>query len=198
MQLTCPDCGFNKRIALGQIPESATLVHCPQCKGSFPLASVKAVGTQEGPELTSDVRQQPKAGFWLRLVAWVIDKAIVGLLQTILGSLLFFAGFTFNLESQENIVEFSLLLLLFAVALNIVYYVVFTSHGGQTPGKMALRIKVIHPDGSDIGYSTAAFREVVAKFISGVILGIGYLMVAFDDQKQGLHDRMTDTYVIKL
>ncbi|PLY03929.1 MAG: transporter, partial [Desulfuromonas sp.] len=34
--------------------------------------------------------------------------------------------------------------------------------------------------------------------LSGIILGIGYLMVAFDEQKQGLHDRLCDTYVIKL
>jgi uncharacterized RDD family membrane protein YckC len=63
---------------------------------------------------------------------------------------------------------------------------------------MALRIKVIRTDGSPINYGRAALREVLGKFISSILLGIGYLMVAFDNRKQGLHDKIGDTYVIKL
>ena len=63
---------------------------------------------------------------------------------------------------------------------------------------MALRIKVIRTDGRQINYGRAALREVLGKFISSVLLCIGYLMVAFDSQKQGLHDKIADTYVIKL
>ena len=81
---------------------------------------------------------------------------------------------------------------------SISYAVFFTGYCGQTPGKMALRIKVIMTDGTDISYGQAALREVVGKFISALLLGIGYLMVAFDSKKQGLHDRLANTYVIKL
>jgi uncharacterized RDD family membrane protein YckC len=63
---------------------------------------------------------------------------------------------------------------------------------------MALRIKVIRTNGMEIGYGKAALREVLGKFVSGILPGIGYLMVAFDLQKQGLHDKIADTYVIKL
>ena len=87
---------------------------------------------------------------------------------------------------------------LLSVSLSIGYAVFFTGYCGQTPGKMALRIKVIRTDGSQITYGRAALREVPGKFISGILLGIGYLMVAFDSQKQGLHDKIADTYVIKL
>ena len=87
--------------------------------------------------------------------------------------------------------------MLFGYLLGFAYYIVFTGRGGQTPGKMALRIKVIRRDGREIGYGRAALREVIGKFVSGIILCIGYLMVVFDEQKQGLHDRMADTYVIK-
>ena len=80
----------------------------------------------------------------------------------------------------------------------MVYYVFFTGYCGQTPGKMAIRVKVIRTDGSEIGYGRAFLREVPGKFLSGLILGIGYLMIAFDAQKQGLHDKIADTYVIKL
>ncbi|NIQ94676.1 MAG: RDD family protein, partial [Desulfuromonadales bacterium] len=53
--------------------------------------------------------------------------------------------------------------------------------------KMAVRVKVIRTDGEDIGYGRSFFREVLGKFVSTIILCIGYLMVAFDAQKQGLH-----------
>jgi uncharacterized RDD family membrane protein YckC len=63
---------------------------------------------------------------------------------------------------------------------------------------MALCIKVIRTDGSPVTYGRAVLREVLGKFISSLLFGIGYLMVIFDNQKQGLHDKMADTYVIKL
>jgi uncharacterized RDD family membrane protein YckC len=87
---------------------------------------------------------------------------------------------------------------LFGTVLSISYAVFFTGYCGQTPGKMALRIKVIRTDGAPITYGRAALREVLGKFVSGILLGIGYLMVAFDSKKQGLHDKIADTYVIKL
>jgi uncharacterized RDD family membrane protein YckC len=63
---------------------------------------------------------------------------------------------------------------------------------------MAVRVKVIRTDGGDIGYGRALLRETLGKFVSALIFGIGYLMVAFDARKQGLHDRIADTYVVKL
>ena len=44
----------------------------------------------------------------------------------------------------------------------------------------------------------AVLREVIGKFLSKLILGIGYLLVAVDSRKQGLHDKIADTYVIKI
>lgn len=131
----------------------------------------------------------------MRVVATMLDAFIVFILQFVLGFLLAIAGVAVNSGGSDKVGG---LVMLFGYVLSFAYYIIFTGHGGQTPGKMALRIKVIRTDGSDISYRRAAFREVVAKFISGIILGIGYLMVAFDSQKQGLHDRMADTYVIKL
>ena len=92
----------------------------------------------------------------------------------------------------------NIIIWLFGAVLSISYAVFFTGYCGQTPGKMALRIKVIRTDGSPVSYGRAVLREVLGKFISSILLGIGYLMVAFDNRKQGLHDKIADTYVIKL
>jgi len=75
--------------------------------------------------------------------------------------------------------------------------VLFIGYCGQTPGKMTTRIKVIRCNGAEVGYGAAIFREVIGKFISALLLLIGYVMIGFDEQKQGLHDKIADTYVIK-
>jgi len=212
MQLTCPHCGFSKQIAPEQIAPNATRVHCPRCKKAFPLERVTAAGAGEAvppametpaplvtgsPALDAPDRI-PKAGFWIRLVAALIDAFLVFWLQFGLGLLLVLAGLSSSGHEGGNAAPLTMLVELFTWVVGIAYYVVFTGHGGQTPGKMAVRVRVIRRDGRSVSYGRAFLREVPGKFISAVILGIGYLMIAFDEQKQGLHDRMADTYVIKL
>jgi predicted Zn finger-like uncharacterized protein len=141
--------------------------------------------------------EQPKAGFWIRVVATMIDSFLLLVVQF---SLSFLIGLVINMMgfvSEEN-PAVSIVIGLFGLSITYCYAVFFIGYCGQTPGKMALRIKVIRADGRPISYGRAALREVPGKFISGILLGIGYLMVAFDSQKQGLHDKMADTYVIKL
>ncbi|PLX98743.1 MAG: hypothetical protein C0622_11540, partial [Desulfuromonas sp.] len=108
----------------------------------------------------------PKAGFWMRVVASLIDGAILLALQTFLGFALATAGMMSSGGGQESGLFLMSLVELFTFALSCAYYIVFTGHGGQTPGKMVLRIKVIRCDGTDISYGRAALREVPAKFLS--------------------------------
>lgn len=208
MHITCPYCGFSKNIDRSSLPVEATRATCPKCQQSFSLEHEKKIPDIK-PDTTEELygrnleqiqtstKDLPKAGFWMRTAATLIDALIVFVLQSLLGALLAFAGFsTAGLGHEPG--GIALILQLFAFAFSFAYYIFFLGYCGQTPGKMALRIKVIRCNGSQLSYARAAFREIPAKFISGIILGIGYLMVAFDEQKQGLHDRMADTYVIKL
>lgn len=215
MRITCPHCGYGKEIEPEQLPPQATRATCPSCRQSFLLkreepAQSKPPGRgvntsaamypQQAPATSQQVSAQalPKAGFWMRVVATLIDAFIVFVLQFLLSALLAAAGVVSDGAQAGGLGNLALLIQIFGTILSAAYYVVFTGHCGQTPGKMALRIKVIRRDGTAINYGRAAFREIPAKFLSGIIFGIGYLMVAFDDQKQGLHDRLADTYVIKL
>lgn len=140
----------------------------------------------------------PKATFWMRAVATLVDAGVVFGLQMILGGLLALAGSVTVVGSDGGAGETAFIVHFFSYLISFTYYIFFTGYCGQTPGKMVLRIKVVRQDGSPVGYGRAAFREVPAKFLSGIIFGIGYLMVIFDEQKRALHDRMSDTYVIKL
>jgi len=208
MLISCPWCGFSKTVAEQQIPAGVSRVTCPKCGQGFPLPSQEDAapvrntteGQEEQPvrETHTAAEALPKAGFWIRLVAAVVDMIIVFTLQFVLGAALAFAGVVSLGFSEGSVGSLAVLVQIFSYVLSFAYYIVFTGYCGQTPGKMALRIKVIRRNGSQIGFGRAAFREIPAKFIAAIIFGIGYLMVAFDEQKQGLHDRMADTYVIKL
>jgi predicted Zn finger-like uncharacterized protein len=136
----------------------------------------------------------PKAGFWIRAVAAMIDGLLLSTVQFALSLALGLAGGYGEGESFSVIA----ITWLCSMAVSVTYYVFFTGYNGQTPGKMALRIQVVRCDGTPMSYGRAFLREIVGKFVSSIILGIGYLMVAFDRDKQGLHDKIAGTYVIKL
>lgn len=209
MLLTCPHCGFSREIPEEQATATAPVnVKCPDCHEIFvfnPLPD-PAPGGEEvsvAPEFVFTPRavaeaDLPKAGFWIRAAAAFVDSLISGALQGII--LFLFAGLLSLLlhgYDSDSMVMVCLAWLL-GSAVGAVYYVYFTAFGGQTPGKMALRIKVVRTDSSSLTLGRAFYREVIGKFVSGIILCIGYLMIAFDDKKQGLHDRMADTYVVRL
>lgn len=65
-----------------------------------------------------------------------------------------------------------------------------------TLGKRAMGIIVVDASGQGISYGTAALRYI-GKIISSAIIGIGYLMAAFSDTCQALHDKIANTYVIE-
>ena len=72
----------------------------------------------------------------------------------------------------------------------------FAELAGATPGKMALGIRIVRAGGGGISPGLAVgrcFRQV----LSGILVGIGYLMAAFDAENRMLHDRLCDTRVIR-
>ncbi len=75
------------------------------------------------------------------------------------------------------------------------YEIFFIGAYGATLGKMMMKIKVVTPDGGRISYARATGRHF-AKFLSGIILYIGFLMAFWDEEKRALHDRMCGTRVI--
>ena len=218
MTITCPHCGFSKEVDPQRLPAGAARVTCPQCREKFSLTATEEPAPQEPtleveePSTPASAPAQfitavrpvsaaelPKAGFWIRFVAFLVDTFLVVLIQLALELVMgFLAGVIAPGINQHGQIMLALVTGSAGMVFGYAYYIFFTGYCGQTPGKMAVRVKVICTDGSDISYGKAFFREVIGKFVSSLLLGIGYLMIAFDQQKQGLHDKMSDTYVIKL
>lgn len=68
---------------------------------------------------------------------------------------------------------------------------------GMTPGKRLLGLKVIREDGQSAGFVTMLVREWVGKWISGLILSLGFLWILLDRDQQGWHDKLMSTYVVE-
>ena len=126
-----------------------------------------------------------KAGFWIRVVAFIIDSIIVGVINAIVAAIL-----SSNTTGRTGI----------QTVLGIIYFSYFWSANspwpGQTVGDKLLNLRVTRTDGSDLTI-VQAFIRYVGLFISFIVIFIGVIWVAFDPNKQGWHDKIAGTYVIK-
>ena len=139
----------------------------------------------------------PYAGFWIRLLAYFLDAVFLTILDLVIAVPAFLVGF-FLLRNRTGLflaVMGLAYLLVFAVS--ILYYVYFVGRRGATPGKKILGLRIVREDGIEpVGYGKA-FLRLLGYLVSGMILYIGFIMIAFTDRKKGLHDMMVGTNVIK-
>lgn len=117
------------------------------------------------------------ASFWRRFAAVLIDLLIIGLVP----------GFFTDYNQTSSILAF---------IITTAYFVWMNGTYGATIGKMVLKIKITKEGGSKINYSDALLREL-ASFLSIIVLGLGYLWVIWDKKKQGWHDHIAKTVVVK-
>ncbi len=134
------------------------------------------------------------AGFWRRLVAKCIDGIILWLIGMIFA---FGAGLvTASRADFYQTITLQIFFSLVQILLAATYATWFVGTYGATPGKMALHLRIVTPEGTDIGYMRALGRHF-AEWVSTLILMLGYVMAAFDSEKRTLHDRMCNTRVIR-
>lgn len=132
------------------------------------------------------------AGFWIRLGAAVVDVIIVASIILAFRSIFL----TFFTEINERWVSIFIMALI-SWLIKIAYFIGFWIWRGQTPGKIIAGIKIIRTDGSALDWPHAVLRYL-GYIVSYLTLFIGFLWIAFDEHKQGLHDKIADTHVVKL
>ena len=127
-----------------------------------------------------------KAGFWIRTFAYLIDAIGIGIVSGIIASIIGAGG---PAGTTSNGLSF---------LLGLAYFVYFWSAqgGGQTLGMRVLNLKVIRTDGSALTMTQGLIRYL-GLFVSFLVLLIGFIWVAFDADKQGWHDKIAGTYVIR-
>lgn len=138
------------------------------------------------------------AGFFVRLAAYLIDSAIVGV---ILAIAVRFPIWISSLVSPDNLVvrdfifEYSIADIVVYV-LSVMYFIILTYKTGATIGKRVLHLKVVSVEERDMKLFEVIYRETIGRFLSGLLLCAGYFMIALHGEKRGLHDLMSDTKVI--
>jgi len=145
-------------------------------------------------------------GFWIRLVAKMIDGLVLLVMMTPLFFLLI-SGYMRPLAAAARAgrqpdpalaLQFTMvmaLLELMGILVGWFYNTVMLAQFQATLGKMAIAAKVVRPDGSRISWGQAAGRSGM-ELVSGLLLYIGYIVAAFDREKRTLHDLVAETRVI--
>ena len=158
----------------------------------------------------------PYASFGRRLAAWLIDLIVLWIVQAIVITPILAAvgfGIASDVQAMEGMNDDQAAemvggmigtfmatmgtMMLVTSVLNLLYFALMESSKTQgSIGKMALGIKVTDMNGNRISIGTG-FLRAFGKLVSGAILFIGYLMAAFTEKKQGLHDMIASTLVQK-
>ncbi|HKY50273.1 MAG TPA: RDD family protein [Candidatus Limnocylindria bacterium] len=138
-------------------------------------------------EATATAVTTNKAGFWVRFFAILIDGIGVSIVSNIISG---FSGSSDPLDPARSSIN---------TLIGILYFCYFWSGqgGGQTLGMRVLNIKVVRTDGASLTL-LQAFVRYIGLFVSIVCLFIGVIWAAFDANKQGWHDKIASTYVIRV
>ncbi len=193
---SCPQCGYNPRSAASGPPPAP---------GYPPLPSWGAPPPQQGPMPGGPqptAWPQPPAGapgggwaqqtqvgpapglafggFWIRVLAYIIDAIILGIIRTVLVSA---AGESAGLGISGLV--------------GIVYFVGLWGTTGQTIGMMPFNLRVVsNTDGGKITWASSILR-FVGLIVAFLVIFIGVIWVAFDSRKRGWHDMIGGTVVVK-
>jgi uncharacterized RDD family membrane protein YckC len=129
----------------------------------------------------------PRAGFWIRVLAVLLDSIVLMVVGAVLNSLLGI-GDGWGAADQFRGV---------GILVNLLYFGWFEGGpAGQTPGKKLVGIRVIRFDtGGPLGWGKAMLRYL-ASILSGIVIGLGYLWMLWDREKQTWHDKLTETVVV--
>lgn len=211
----CSKCGANVPegavfcSACGQ-PTGGVTAGQPGAAGSPPAATVPGYvpPVQAGWQAPAARPAVAYAGFWLRFVAIIIDFIVLGFVGWIV-LLPFAASMGFGMRGifmghppsrpEDIFPMMGLIFRMWAVrtVLHWLYFSLFESSGWQaTLGKKALGLEVTDLAGRRISFGRATGR-FFGKYISGIILFIGFIMAGFTEKKQALHDILAGTLVIR-
>ncbi|MGC8521655.1 MAG: RDD family protein [Steroidobacteraceae bacterium] len=141
--------------------------------GSMPGTAEPAGAAPGAPEAPMDFTTLPRAGFWIRMLALLIDVVLVA----------------FALSMIEHHGTDGMLLLLAA------YGAIMWKLRGTTVGGIICHLRVVRIDGRPMNWETAILRAL-GCFLSLVAAGLGFFWIAFDRERQGWHDKIAGTVVV--
>jgi uncharacterized RDD family membrane protein YckC len=152
------------------------------------------------------VGEDSYGGFWRRAMAFSIDKIILfftSLFILFIGVLALSMGFLTQYRDilperlEQMTITFVFIYLLMTVFISMFYFTYFHGAAGKTPGKMIFGLKVVQSTGEQMTFGLA-FLRWVGYIISAVVFYLGFAWILFDAKKQGWHDKIAGTVVIRV
>jgi uncharacterized RDD family membrane protein YckC len=144
------------------------------------------------------------AGFFTRLAAFLIDRAIIaaitGGVMWVFQAILNFFQFNSWLESTNTELQVRGLVVVLSgtvaiyLLVHVLYDIGFWLLAGQTPGKRVLGLRVVRTDGTRLRFGNALRREI--GYLASNILYLGFLWILIDKRRQGWHDKIAGTIVV--
>lgn len=137
-------------------------------------------------------------GFFSRLAAFLIDNIVISCLLFFIK----FAVWIVKLSVGADAIIFKPLLFeydFFAILyylITVSYFIIATYFCGTTVGKHLMKLKVVDINGEKMTFISVVIRETVGRYLSALIVYVGYFMIGLDTRKQALHDKISDTCVI--
>ncbi|MBI3781005.1 MAG: RDD family protein [candidate division NC10 bacterium] len=142
----------------------------------------------------------PKAGFWIRMAAWITDIVCLFLATIVLALLTLttiWLGGRLGGEINDQVMALAGYSgAVIVIATGFLYFTLFVGACGQTPGKRLFGLKVVPVNDREMTYGRAGLRSL-CWILSLLLFSVGFLMIAFTWQKRGLHDMLAGTYVIR-
>lgn len=130
------------------------------------------------------------AGFWIRFLAHIIDSLIMTPIFVVLGVIAAMTGVPLE-ESSVGILDLVVLVLTF------VFYIGCWVKFAGTPGKRILKLKILDADTGENLTAGKALIRYLMYLVSYLLLCIGLIWAAFDKKKQGWHDKVANSVVVK-
>lgn len=128
--------------------------------------------------------QNSKGDFGTRVIAYLIDGILIGIPTNIL--------YFWTIDE-----DFAPTAGLISILVPVIYFTYYFGTTGQTCGKKWMNLKVVSIDGTPLTYSKG-FLRYIGYWVSIITLGLGFLWIIKDANKQGFHDKIAGTYVVKV
>lgn len=166
----CPHCSK---------PNPDDAQYCQNCGRELPTIAPQANPATHG----LNVAPVQYAGFWRRVLASLIDGILLSLVT---------GSFTWTVDFDDFKITYGL-----GIIVQWLYFALMESSNRQaTLGKIAIGLVVTDENYRRINFGQASGR-FFGKFLSAIILGIGFMMAGFTQKKQALHDVLADTLVVQ-
>lgn len=138
------------------------------------------------------MNNQEYAGFWVRLGAVLIDTVIIVIVITIPLSFIYGEQYWFGGAYIRGFWDFIL-----GWVVPIVATIWFWLRYLGTPGKMALKLKIVDAKTGKKMTTGQAIGRYFAYLVSIIPFCLGFIWIGIDSKKQGWHDKLAGTVVIK-